>query len=82
MELLHRRIVAYFNEVIFKEKLIDENVINPLRHPFGNRGLGQSFLRAEENAKFTLTRVIADMDSNYNFKHYQRVVDQQLWNNY
>ena len=33
LELLHKRIIAYFNEVIFKEKLIDENVVNPRRHP-------------------------------------------------
>ena len=80
--ILHQKVIKYFNEVIFKENIIDENVLNPQRHPFGNRLLGQSFLRAEENATLTLVRVIADMDSNHNFAHYERVVDEQLWSNY
>lgn len=82
LELLHKRIIAYFNEVIFKEQLIDENVTNPPRHPFGNRDVGQSFIRAGETAKLTLAQVIVDMDINHNFTHYERIVDAQLWSNY
>jgi len=82
LELLHKKIISYFNEVIFKETLIEENVTHPQRHPFGNRDVGQSFIQPLNGAKLTLAPVIADMDKNYNFTHYERVVDDQLWSHY
>lgn len=80
--LMHKRIIAYLNEVIFKEKLIAENVVNPQRHPHGNYGVLQSFIRPVEGAKLALAQVIADMVSNGNFTQYEWVVDNQLRSNY
>lgn len=80
--LLHNRIMAYFNETIFKEKLIEESVTKPQRHPFGNHILGQSFIRPKEGAKLALAYVYSDLDINSNFTHYERVVDDKLWDTY
>lgn len=82
LDLLYKRIITYFNEAIFKEKLLDENVIKPQRHPFGNTDVGHSFIRPLEGAKLALGNVLSDMDINHNFTHYERVVDDALWQNY
>jgi hypothetical protein len=82
VNLLHQSIITYFNKVILKEDLVEESVVNPQRHPFGNRDVGHSFIRAHENAMFALPRVLTDMDANYNFTHYERIVDNNLWSTY
>jgi hypothetical protein len=48
VELIHKRLIGHFNDCIFKEKLIEENVVNPQRHFFGNRLQSSGFIRAKE----------------------------------
>lgn len=48
MELVHKKIVGYFNDTIFNEKLIEENVIGPQRGFFNNDNLLRMFIRQKE----------------------------------
>lgn len=82
VDLLHKRIVRYLNQILLKEDLLNESVVNPQRHPFGGEYFGHSFIRAHESARLSLTDVMADMDSSCEFTQYERVVEQDLIENY
>jgi hypothetical protein len=43
---LYRSVVTYLNDVILGEKLINEDVVHPQRHPTDNVDQSQFFLRA------------------------------------
>ena len=60
--ILHQRIITYFNDSIFKHKLIHEDVDNPQRHPFGNRDHSRPFLKPTGNAKLKLIDVVTAID--------------------
>ena len=74
--------MSYVNDVIFQEKLIAESIVSPQRHPFGNRDIGHSLIRALDSAELSLSKVIGDMGSDYNLSHYQRLIDDDLWKTY
>jgi hypothetical protein len=59
---LHRRILRYFNESIFKKNFLNEDIIDPQRHLLGNADQARSFLRAQGDAKLSLIAVLADAD--------------------
>ena len=81
---LHQKVVAYLNDRILKEELLQQNVVNPQRRPFDNKQRGDSFIRAQGSAKLALIDVTTDMEQtgHYDFTHYERVVDDELWRNY
>jgi hypothetical protein len=84
VELVHRKIVIYFNDVIFHEALIDDNVVNPQRHLFGNKEGWRGFLKADDRVQLNLKDVLADASSNgfENMEHYETVYDAALTGNY
>jgi len=84
VELVHRKIVTYFNDVIFHETLIDDNVVNPQRHLFGNREGWRGFLKADDRAQLNLRDALADMDRDgiNNMERYETVYDAALTGNY
>ncbi len=45
LDLLHKKVISYFNETILKENLIETNIVHPQRHPFGNKEGGFVFIR-------------------------------------
>jgi len=45
LERVHKKIINYFNDSIFKERLIEENVVHPQRHLFGNKEQCAFFIR-------------------------------------
>ncbi len=47
VELIHKRVINYFNEKILGEKLLEENVTGPQRHFFNNDNLLRIFLKQE-----------------------------------
>lgn len=49
VELIHKRIISYFNDVILNEKLLEENVVGPQRHFFNNDNLLRIFIKQEDN---------------------------------
>lgn len=64
MTILHRRVMRYFNEDIFKESLLDEGIVNPQRHLLGNADQARSFIRARGDARLCLINVLADANQN------------------
>lgn len=84
VDLVHKKMIAYFNNVIFREELIDDNVVNPQRHLFGNRKEWSGFLKADDRAQLNLRDALADVDSNdiNNMKRYETVYDAELTGNY
>lgn len=83
-QLLHGSIIKYLNESILRKPLLDENIVAPQRHPFGNKIQGHSWIRALDNAPLTLTAIMTDMENSggYNLSYYERVVDEKLWETY
>ena len=62
LELIHKKIVEYFNGVIFQEQLIHENVVHPQRHPFGNREGWRGFIKAMDRSELNLKDVLAEFE--------------------
>ena len=74
LELLHPKIIAYLNDVIFEEKLIKEDIVHPQRHPTDNMDESRFFLRARGSAALSLIDVAADLEKNFdNPEHYEYV---------
>lgn len=75
IELVHRKIITYFNEVILGEKLINENVVSPQRHPFGNKEGSTFFIRAKGSNTLNLKDVLSDTQKNdfYKMENYDFV---------
>lgn len=61
---LHYRIMQYFNEKILGESLLQESVVNPQRHLFGNADQARSFLRPRHSTRLQLTEILADAEQN------------------
>ena len=76
LDLVHRKVITYFNEVILGEKLISENVVHPQRHPFGNKEGSRFFIRAKGSNKLSLKDILSniqktgiDQMDNYEYVH-------------
>lgn len=44
LELVHNKVIIYFNTKIFSKPLLEENIVNPQRHFFGNKRGGNFFV--------------------------------------
>jgi hypothetical protein len=62
--LIHRRVMKYFNEEIFKESLLDDDIVSPQRHLIGNADQARSFIRPRRDARLCLIKVLTDADKN------------------
>ena len=84
LELVHKKIIAYFNESIFREGLIEESVVNPQRHFFGNREGWRGFLRARERNQLNLKDVLAESEKKgfESMEQYEFVYDNAITENY
>lgn len=84
IELVHGKTITYFNEVILGERLINENIVNPQRHPYGNKEEGRFFVKAKGNNKVNLKDILSDIQKNdfYNMENYEIVHDEVLTENY
>ncbi|MBI5673136.1 MAG: hypothetical protein HZC50_07805 [Nitrospirae bacterium] len=60
VEVVHRRVIHYLNKVVFKQRLIEEETVNPQRHPSGSRSQARAFIRALEGASLNLVNVLAE----------------------
>lgn len=52
LELVHKKVIFYFNTKIFSESLISEDVVHPQRHFFGNKKGGNFFLKCKDGSRF------------------------------
>lgn len=67
VELIHKRVMKFFNEEIIGEGLLAEDVVNPQRHAFGNKEQFVSFIKfkSEETGKeYVLEEAVNDFDTN------------------
>lgn len=63
LEIIHNKVISYFNDKIFKEKLIHENVVKPQRNFFGNKEQGNFFLKRNDGGKiFNLKDLLKDFN--------------------
>jgi hypothetical protein len=85
LESIHKKIMAYFNKKIFSEELLNENVVAPQRHPFGNKRGGRYIIKRKDgNNTFDLRDLLNDFNNN-GFRtpeKYEHVFDDLIIKNY
>ena len=81
LDIIHNRVIKYFNEKIFKEPLIHENVTHPQRHFFGNKQECKTFIKIKTDKKlFSLKDLLQDFNNN-GFcapEKYEHIFDKNL----
>ena len=81
--LLHRKVIAYLNDVILGEKLIKEDIVHPQRHPTDNMDEARFFLRARGTEPLSLIDVAADLERNFeNPQHYEYISANDIPENF
>ena len=63
-ERIHEQVIRYFNDNLFGQKLVREEVVHPQRHPFGNWEESRFFIRAKGMHRLGLKEVLADLHKN------------------
>ena len=66
VEIIHQTIVRYFNQGMLQSHPVNESVVSPQRHLFGNLTGWQGFIRAETDAPLKLKPVLAAFDADEN----------------
>lgn len=84
IDLVHNKVITYFNDVILGEKLISEQVVNPQRHPFGNKEETGFFITGKGSMKLNLKDILSDIQKNniYQMENYQSIHDEALTKDY
>lgn len=72
VDVIHKKVIAYFNDHIFKKTLISPDIVNPQRHMIGNRAGYRIFIRPRNGQPITLKSVLVkkhsegdEFDTNY-----------------
>jgi hypothetical protein len=85
LELVHNKVIGYFNTKIFPESLIHENITRPQRHFFGNKEECNIFIKIKDRSKsFELKDLLKDFTDN-GFRtpeKYEYVPDDELNSTY
>ncbi|ULA67981.1 MAG: hypothetical protein LZF62_310054 [Nitrospira sp.] len=76
VEIIHQTIVRYFNQGILRDCCINEGVVGPQRHLFGNLESWQGFIRAQSDAPLNLKSVLAAFSTNENNPDGYEIVPQ------
>ncbi len=84
VELVQEKIVKYFNESIFKETLLAEDVVEPQRHILGNKKAYQNFIKPSKNKPVDLQEILSALneDGIEKLEEYEWVDDEELTANY
>ncbi len=61
---IYEKIIQYFNDVILKKHLI-RNVVNPQRHPWGNKKAGYYYLKKKPEDLFSLKEMLDAFDKDF-----------------
>lgn len=64
VELIHKRVMAYFNDHILMEPLLALNVVSPQRHLVGGLEGGYWFIKAKTSGGLSLKRILQDFEKN------------------
>jgi hypothetical protein len=80
VELIHKRVMAYFNEHILNEQLLDLSVVNPQRHFVGSVEGGAWFIKSRDSERLSLRRILGDFSTNdvSNLEAHELVFDDSL----
>jgi hypothetical protein len=83
LDLVHKRIMTYFNKFILKEELLHEDVTHPQRHFFGNKEECKVWVKGKEGTP-TFKDILQDFNQNgfRNPKKYNFVFDDKLNTSY
>jgi hypothetical protein len=84
--LIHKKVMTYFNDSIFGNNLLQENVTDPQRHPMSNRSQASGFIKAVGGAPLNLAAVMHDLERNQNninnLDNYKCVIDDGISEKY
>jgi len=65
LEVIHKKIISYFNLNILSKPLITEDVKNPQRHPWGNYKSWKGFIERLDNGnQFDLVDILENFENN------------------
>ncbi len=84
LELVHNKVIKYFNDKIFKESLIRENITHPQRHFFGNKKECKIFVKVKINeCVFSLKDLLQEFsdDEFHASEKYEHVPDEYASDN-
>jgi hypothetical protein len=81
VEIVHKRIISYFNNEILNQKILEEDVVSPQRHPFGNKNESNNYIRSRSStSNLNIYSILKDFDTNdiHNLKDYEYVFDESV----
>ena len=85
LELIHKKIMTHFNAKVFSKHLLQEDVVNPQRHPFGNKHGGRCIVKRKDGVDlFPLKDLLDDFDE-HGFgtpERYEHVFDNSITQGY
>lgn len=64
VELIHRRIMAYFNDHVLGASLLELEVVAPQRHFWGNVEGADRFIKRKDQGELSLKSLLADFEEN------------------
>jgi hypothetical protein len=64
VELIHKSVMAYFNDHVLRERLLALDVIHPQRHFVGSLEGGAWFIKSKSEGRLSLKTVLADFAAN------------------
>lgn len=78
---IYEKMIEYFNQTILKKNLI-KNVVNPQRHPWGNKQGGRYHLKKKTDEVFDLREMIKCCDKNFDdlYGRYDMPTEQEVKN--
>jgi hypothetical protein len=79
VELVHKRVMAYFNEHVLKAALLSLDIVSPQRHFIGSVEGGSWFIRSKTSGCLSLKTVLVDFDQNdLNLQEHDLVYDDPV----
>jgi hypothetical protein len=64
VELIHKKVMAYFNEYILKAPLLSLDIISPQRHFVGSHEGGSWFIKSKTSERLSLKSILMDFETN------------------
>ena len=79
-DLIHKKVIGYFNKNVFAENLIEENINQPQRHFFGNKEWILQFVRPRGRNTLNIIDILFDFNKNgtNNMENYEYEWEKNL----
>jgi hypothetical protein len=83
VELIHKKVMAYFNEHILKAPLLSLDIVSPQRHFVGSHEGGSWFIKSKTSGQLSLKAILMDFETNdINLKEHVFVYDEPVTASY